>query len=217
VSNKDEVEAALSHDPLDAVEKLTGSYRDNPGLSIMAVMLNGQRKRAALAATDDTAMSVTTPDDFLRIAKEEGFEIVLKEPFAGRDGVQEALWILWHRDGILLVLESYNAYKSVNSAKIYFQSKVDSEGRCKIRRASSSPIRDGVTAFDIDVRDGLRHALANAREGGVLLASWVERPWLWLLTYVESRPGNDYRAINAERIARLPESVRELLGPELAS
>ena len=44
---------------------------------------------------------------------------------------------------------------------------------------------------------------------------WKERPWLWLLNYMDSKEeGYDYNAINEQRIAALPTGVRVMRGPK---
>lgn len=72
---------------------------------------------------------------------------------------------------------------------------------------------NGVMVGHIDGREGFAYFLENARKNGKFLAKWVERPFLWLLTYDEPKvEGYDYNAINAARFAQFPQHVQDAMG-----
>lgn len=70
---------------------------------------------------------------------------------------------------------------------------------------------------DHDCREALKMNVTNLIHNGVFLAKWKKSPFLWLLHYMDTKTeGYDYEKINAERIAMLPEYVRNAINaPEL--
>ena len=72
----------------------------------------------------------------------------------------------------------------------------------------------GIKSGHSDGREALRHGLAKLEKAGEILPVWVDRPFLWLLHYGDTKiPGYNYEAINNERIAMMPEWVREMITP----
>ena len=73
-----------------------------------------------------------------------------------------------------------------------------------------------------DGREGAFTQLAHMEQNGQFITPWLEQPFLWLLTYMDTKDketGNslpsygsgtyDHKAINAERLALLPAEVRK--------
>ena len=60
--------------------------------------------------------------------------------------------------------------------------------------------------------------LGRLAKHGTFVSPWVERPFLWLLNYMDTKTeGYDYKAINEARIAKLPEHVRTCITPSVGS
>lgn len=214
----DNLDQLLKFDPLAEAERTTGnSYKDDPGTSLLGLALalaHGDRKREALQTGDDTHYG-TSFADTLRIYAELGFSVIADRPFQD-DEHTERLVTLW-RDGILATVESYRS--SANSSKIYYNWQPN-EG---VRRQSYTSSGHGhgdplVWVGDHDAREGLRHTLGRLESAGKLLPVWIERPFLWLLSYTDSKtPDYSYEEINATAIEAFPASVRTAITPEAAA
>ena len=114
-----QLDKMLSFDPLASAEDLTGqSYKDDKGtlnLGVGMALLHNDRKRAELAARDDTHFGVSFADA-LRIYESLGFQQISERKFASH-GQEETLTHLW-RAGILAQVESYG--ESINTTKIWY-------------------------------------------------------------------------------------------------
>ena len=203
----------LRFDPLAAAEDLTGeSYKDDEGtmaLGLLMALDHNERKREALSATGDTHYNIGF-DEALGILCSLGFSPVLTDTFDGTyDG--ERFVILWSEDGILAKAESYGA--NLNTAQILYNWRPVDGVRAWDFISSGHVTTDGVLVGYHDAREAVRRNVTRMRENGTFLTSWVERPWLWLLTYMDSKADDyDHTAITAERFARLPERVRSAIG-----
>jgi len=156
--------------------------------------------------------------------------------------VEETFHILWHPDGILAEMDSYKG-KSMNSGKIYynvvfnpdlFQYVYDydtdeqvlapegTRGYCTSDGVSVHDYTSSGSYFDYDgesvwvgdhdSREGVRHKINALREIGAFLPQWRERPFMWLVHHNEN--SDNYEQITEERIARLPEHVRNAITPQ---
>jgi hypothetical protein len=223
--NDETLKEILDFDPLAAAEKLTGkSYKTSEptmALGFLAHLSHGERKKAALAEQDDTQFS-NTVENYTRIIREEGFEKVLDIPFAGRfvewrDPPQESYQIWFHPDGLLLAFDTYRT-DHINGAKFYFNVRFDDPNLRWSLRCSSSCAKSDISVLvgDFDAREAVRFHIRQLRTAGQLLNPWAEQPFLWLLHHMDTEDKNyDYKTINAERIAMLPEHVRTAIGVEV--
>jgi hypothetical protein len=77
------------------------------------------------------------------------------------------------------------------------------------------PLSGGGGVYEsLDCREAIRYYLGKMRETGTFLPVWENRPFLWLLHYMDTKDeGYDYKAITASRIAQLPEHVRNAITP----
>ena len=206
----------LSFDPLAEAERVSGkSYKHDEGTLGLGMLLNlrhAEQKRAALAEAGDTHFS-SSWDEQMAVFADLGFTVLLVDQFRGRDypddpASPERYAVLWHPDGILGTCESYR-WSGRNNAKIYYNLNIG-ENRDIWHATSSGHLSGDVWVGDHDVCEGLRFKIATLREVGTFLNPWAERPFLWLLTYVEPDvPSYDYKAITEARIARLPEHVQK--------
>lgn len=209
----------LKFDAMDAAEKLTGmSYKASEatsaigmGLFIGANNLKGQ----VLNSLNDTH-SRTTLAEYLRIATEEGFDIVLEVPFIGNHA-EEKLFVLFNQaDGILLCFDTYGGDK-VNGGHFYYN-WIPGDWREVYQFTSSGGFREInghlIWSGDHDCREALRAHLAGLRDHGKFVTPWKEQPFLWLLHYVDTKvEGYDYKAINQSRIDQFPDEVKNAVRP----
>lgn len=210
----EELQKLLSFDPLSEAKKLTGkSYKDDLTTELLgfglAISAN-RRKTAALANAGDTHMGMEFAA-FVSVAAAEGFVELWRTPIAG-DYADQAV-IMWKAaEGLLLFAESYWGGESTNSARVYFNLGLNAEQ--SYPHGCSGGWHDGCFIGNFDAREGLRHHVSELRKHGTLLDRWIKRPWLWLLTYQDSKPQNyDHAAINAERISKLPADVQLAITP----
>lgn len=207
-----DLRTALDFDPLLAAEKVTGqSYKDDDDtarLGLGLALMHNQRKESLLRRARDSYFAMPFAEQ-LDLFGDLGFEEVYRETFDGH-GDDETYVILWHPDGILATCESYGTHR--NSAKVYYNYR-HPDGYPGGHLTSGGGMRDGVWVGNHDAREGVRHNLDAMRAEGEFLPVWVERPFLWLLNYSESKGDYDYAAINAAKIARLPVDVQWRITP----
>jgi hypothetical protein len=212
----DKIQELMEYDPIAEAEKLTGqrtgsSLKDpTAALGFIGHIQKGETLKGLLMLQDDTHWGCTFKD-LIRIAEEEGFEVVLRDPTVDGD----ELIIAWNPAGILLYAESYSAGKSINTAKIdYFFEGNEGESYPHIAGGVSRGYEGGKLHIGKDVREGFRHHLNGARACGSFIPQWPATPFLWLLSYSDSKvEGYDYKAISMARIKRLPEHVQRAINP----
>jgi len=207
----DQIREMLSFDAFSQAEKLTGkSYKDDELTSEVGMMLSFERSsqvHSALESMGDTPFSCRF-DEYLRIAKDEGFIEVLNVPFIGHDDRNETMVIMWHPMGILLKSDSCGEYR--NTADAYFNWQAHRASGHYGISGGYSP--DGFLGEGLDMREGLRYKMRMLKRDGVTLNPWKVKPFMWLLTYMEgSAESRDYKSINAARIALMPEDVRNAI------
>lgn len=214
----EDISRLLTFDPLSAAEKMSGdSYKDSPAtmaLGLALAMNHNAAKAAALQETSDSYFSMDFAGQ-LAVFADLGFTEVYREEFAGTYGPDTYI-ILWHADGILATCESYNGTDR-NAAKVYYNFRQADGGYPGYPLTSSGRMYGDVWVGDHDAREGIRHNLDALRAAGEFLPQWTERPFLWLLNYSEEEGNYDYVAINASKIARLPDEVRAAITPEVSS
>jgi hypothetical protein len=217
----------LDYDALNEVERTTGrSYKDDEGAMALGFLLHVAHNSAldrALSDRDDTCLQ-NQLDRYQRIIGEEGFELALRLPFTSPfpEKVDEALFIYFHpTDAILLVFDTYGSDR-VSGGKFYYNWRTNQRGypSCitssggwnAVPESSREWMPQWVWAGDHDCREALRHNIRGLREHGTFVNPWTHRPFMWLLHHADTKvPDFDYKAINAERIAMLPEHVRKAI------
>lgn len=220
-------DALLTFDPLSAAEEVTGhSYKNDEATGLIGMLIamhHGEIKNQHLTELDDTVLS-NDLDRYTRIITELGFEQVLDVPFDAPgwnddDPVRhEHLYIYARRDGLLLCFDTYDSVR-VNGGKVYYCWKPNPD--CERWNCTSSggmyEAEDGTRywAGDHDCREALRHNLQKLQDNGSFLPQWPigNGIFLWLLHYQDTKQqGYDYKAINEERLALLPDWVRLMIG-----
>lgn len=219
MSDSNRIADLLAYDALSEAERITGeSYKNDESTSAIGFglhLMHARDKEAALAEAHDSHFRMDLAD-ILALFADLGFEEVLCDDFKGtarndEPAPAETFRILWHADGLLATVESYGT-TGHNMSKVYYNLKVTDETNLW-SRTSSGHFADGVWVGDHDAREGIRTKLSRLREVGDFLPVWVERPFLWLVNYAETkRDGYDYAAINKDRISRLPENLRKAIG-----
>jgi hypothetical protein len=148
---------------------------------------------------------------YIKVLSEEGFREVLQLPFIGWNGQHESFSIYFHdRDGILLSLYTLGGDR-VHGGSFFFNWRPNYNSRSEID--SLYPMANWTVKGDrkiflgcVDSRENLRWKLQELRQNGVFIKPWPKRPWLWLLHSEDER--SNFREINDERIALLPEEVQ---------
>lgn len=224
MSTPDAITRLLSYDPLADAEDVTGlSYKEDPvtqSLGFGLHLMHAQHKAAALQETHDSWFNMPLAET-LDLHADLGFSEVLTVPFVDADDTPETYHVLWHEDGLLATVESYQTTGRNNSKLYYnFEFRGDIEDRFGYT-SSGSFHRESYDAGRFvwvgnhDTREGLRSTIERFRTAGDFLSTWVERPFLWLLTYADSKvDGYDYEQINGDRINQLPEHVRAAITPD---
>lgn len=217
----------LNVDPLALAEKITGqSYKTDHETMMagFALALNqNKRIKEAAEAADDYHYGIKFPNA-VRIAESEGFKEVGRVEFKGKvwnEGdiaPDEVMLFMWHDDGLFLMLESYRGTGedgSLNMGTVYFNWKCNDQNRPFFPKSSGSCEKVGDEYIHVgnrDVRDGLRYVCRELRSKGTILNDWVTCGWLWLLHYMDTKAEDyNYKQINAERYAKLPEHVRNTM------
>lgn len=211
-----ELKEALAFDPLAEAERLTGlSYKKNDAVTALGFgLMRKQREQtnALLFLNRDTNAFGQSLQEYLEIIADMGFQQILEDPVEGTDDTYR---IFWREDGVLLNVEGYNGNRSVNSAAAYLNYAGPRDPLTCTNGLAAEV--DGVDVWDchLDAREGFRFSLAEMSAAGRILPAWIKRPFLWLLTYKESKvEGYDHEAITESRIARLPESVQKAITPQ---
>lgn len=233
----------LNRDPMAEVERVTReSYEEDSAtaaLGILAHMEHSEAKRQALAAIGDTHYGMSL-DDFLEVAKAQGFCTVHEHEFTSKDGASETYRIMFPgdpvREAVLLTVESFtwsseDKVPTANYARVYFEHEHDAGVWASL--GSSMPVKipegRGVVrrTGEVDVREAMVTKLAEVREQGTIVPVW-QRDWadplMWVPTLMDRTEGEDYdpktwrersvreRAKTLGRARTLPPYVQHALG-----
>ena len=228
-----ELDNALKFDSLSEAEKITGkSYKTDKATESLGMAMffeHNKEKNRLLADADDTVFN-STVEDYLRIAKDAGFELLLKEPLPVIEN-QDYIYILWHDEySILLEFDSYWGNKSVNGGRFYYNIELaDRENmHWSVTSSGSSYALDGSQKFekggrlvwcgDHDCREGLRHHINQLAAHGTFLKTWVHNSIFALTGYSDLPKDTDrshdesmvlYDSITQKRVEKLPKEVQE--------
>ncbi len=177
-------------------------------LGALLAMTNAQNKRRLMAESNDVSMQ-STLEEWLAVVADLGFDVLLDEPI---EGTEDRLRVFW-RDGVLLKMDSYWGNTSVNSANFVCNWKGERNDLFSCSNGYAGEI-DGLSVWDVnvDAREALRFHIEQLEQRGVILPKWIKSPFLWLLSYQDSKqPNYDYKKINAERISQFPDFVRNAM------
>ena len=217
----------LNFDPVAVAEAIVPRHEEGADMLMLAMAFShGARKKEHLQSIGDSHWSMPFNDMITMILK-EGFVEIYKKDFIDNqypddeDGERtESHFVFFNaNDGILITLESY--HNAVNNAKMYYNIELNDDAD---RSCTSSGgyvgknAQGGYNTFSggHDIREGFRYHLNRLRANGKFLAKWVERPFLWLLTYMETKSGYgkyDYEDINESVIIQFPQNVIDAITP----
>lgn len=243
--NDKAIKAALEFDPLYEAERVVGeSYKNNEavaGLGMLFTVTAARQKEALLKAAGDTTFQ-NKLDRYISIVKGAGFEQVLalpfqssREPYFGEEvNPPETLFVFAHREGMLLVFDTYRT-DSVNGSELYFEITVNEPGKWPSMTNASGEFTDydrnnpenACSRFNgsFDAREGLLFHIREVRNAGTLHNPWENKnSWLWLNHYADShtaekiREREGYAAESAfwknntkKRLEMLPAWVQEMI------
>jgi hypothetical protein len=157
-----------------------------------------------------------TMDEHVNSLHALGFETVLEDDFIGHNvKINESFLVLWHPDGVLAAVESFDAVYCASS-KLYYNVRTSLSMLDEYYRY----VQNGYLTDDLvwvgsnDSRDNVESTFNGLSVFGTTLNPWVSRPDLRLVTYVEGQDSNiDSLETTEERISRLPENVRKAITP----
>lgn len=208
------IRGLLKYDFLSEAEIITGqSYKEDENTTAVGWLLmseNRDTKNKLLDLNDDTKLT-NNLDNYLRITKDEGFDVVLKEDFYG-NGCPESLFVLWNdENAILLVFDTYEGcYVNGGGFSYNWKPKSILSEECQNVMTGGCLNSDGIWIGKKDCREALRLHLSDLRENGIFVKPWVKSPFLWLLHYMDTKNKDyNYKEITAQRIAKFPEYVRK--------
>lgn len=215
----------LNFDPVATAEDLIGKrHKDwdvEEGKSALGlVMLANQSKREHLERLGDTHYGITWKD-FIEIAKAYGFKCGFCQKFIGtgwsdEKGIEEEEIIFFHEEkGLILHAESFDG-KSVNSAKVYGEVKINetfTENQCDaLNGCSHGGNGNGTMYFNVDVREGFRFHLDALSEAFEFSTSWTKVQFLWFLNYMDTEKKNyNYEKINKQKIKACTPEVKKII------
>ena len=213
--------------------------KDTEALGVMMHLRHVQHVNDMLVAAGDTSFSRDAgwtlnslkQAGFVVLLKES----FAGEGYHGEPAPDERFYILFcERRGILVTMETYGRGSEtrpeggVNTLKFYLNWRPNTPDS-QITGYSGHCIKDPGAKFVVpenkaweqpahpalafvvgyDGREGMFSRLQQLEETGEFITPWLEAPFLWLLTYMDTKPkGYDHKAITAARIAKLPESVQ---------
>ena len=211
----------LNRDALAEAEQSLGlSHHGNDDVAFLGIakMMDINDKRRAMATLCRDTYFDMPLSDYIDCIQQIGFQKVYHKPFSAmhcgekRDCEHFMFWE--NKRGILLHFDTYYG-KSINGGKFYYNIKPkDVDNHEWHRHTSSGGLRDGVWAGDHDCREAVKHHIQMLEEYADFLPVWKEDPFLWLLNWSDSKKeGYDYKAINAERISKLPLHIQKAITP----
>jgi len=203
-------------DPLAIAEKITKkSYKEDKATGWMGLALQIEKNKQlqqTLSFNRDVYSNMPL-NEYIATIKRWGFEEVLYLDIPSTEYDSGNKYRIFWCDGLLLSFDSYSGDKIVNSGHLLFQLHINENVDWSVfPKCSHSPISETYVAGSIDCREGLANKLAGAAACGTFLQKWKLKEFMWLLHYQDTKvKGYDYNKINAERVAMLPQHVRDAI------
>jgi hypothetical protein len=208
----------LSFDPLSEAEKATGKdYHNDESTSLLGLGLaitHNQRKDSLLKSMGDTSFT-NDLQDYQQIIEAEGFVKIIELPFFSESSEKDESYFIYFNTekGILLSFDTFSGRRSVNGGSFYYNWLPDKNNENWFRLTSSGGFTKDVWVGCHDCREALRLNIRNLANNGKFVTPWVDEPFLWLLHHGDTKnEGYDYKKINEQRIAMLPDFVKEAIG-----
>lgn len=217
----EQIDELLAIDPIAKAEKIIGRGLSNEiaALGLLFQMDKSERVAKALSEMGDVDGFHQDVETYINILKSAGFQQILVEDIPQTNDKFYVFWL----DGVLVSFDTYWGHKSINGGNVYLNYEFEDTRNnwFILSGCSHGPIHSesgkGTTVtrtVSIDCRQALLHKLNQMRINGTILKKWKQRPFLWLLHYMDTKvDGYDYDAINEQRISQFPIEVREAISP----
>jgi len=212
-------------DPVATAETEMGSREAGLPLALNLMGEFTAMKRELLTAMEDIHFS-SKFSEALDVLKKLGFEIIYTgymsdyNPNDERDTPHlDTFHVLWNPMGLLATAESYSG-NHVNTIKVmgnWVGERKDlgwgiSNGGVWINHEARYDTHPDAWVFDFDGQEGVKHNLEHLLEKGKFLTEWLECPFLWFLTYMDTKVKNyDRKAINERVFNTFPKHVQEAM------
>lgn len=221
-------------DPMQTAIDLTGEEhsRETVGLGMLLAIEKSAQMEYELRKAKDVYGDMPFKE-VLAILEEDKWEKLLEEdiPFDEKDqsyidyckNVQDKFMIFW-KNGILLVLDTFWGQRQLNSMSIYFE--VKSHSRRHLFCANGGSIGfiaesdDGALIWDVHSgvnNNGFRTYLAQIQEFGTICETWYKNPkhkkFLSLSHYADKQLSlYNYEFFAQKRIDQFPDHIVKSMG-----
>lgn len=155
----------------------------------------------------------TSLEDYLKVLEKQGFQVVLKAPFIGRGWKnlqwhpQDELYLVYWRSPIIVAFDTFEMNR-VNGGFVWYNWL--SHQKEKFHLENGYWINDNLLIGKHDCRVDFVRTLDMLEKNGTFISPWIEHK-LWLVNYVERYENRD-EVITKERLALLPQDIRECIG-----
>lgn len=211
----------MSLDPLGEIEDRTGIHHSHPVLGDLATVVSiplFQAKGAVIEremrARGDTFPEMTL-SDYENALAAEGFELVLTEPVEVHSySAPSDLLVHAHPAGMLAYVCTYGEDRRPGGMNPNLVLNWRGDTSALPFGFSGTTTKAETTDLRINIDTGLRLRLAALRALGEVVSPWEKQPFIYLLSYKEGcdrQSFGTYKALNAERIAKLPTWVRAFM------
>lgn len=207
---KDDIRAALKVDVTRILEKQKSkSYKDfnkleNAELLASQVVFNVAKNKLLDEAGDSNYGSSVFEYDL--ILTDIGFKKVFEQKFDSTSSGQEEVQRIWIYGGVVLHYDTYAGH--INKSTFYYNWRpFDFEGREWYNYIDSGHLHETENVW-IGYHHGIeavRFHIEELKSAGEFLNPWIERPFLWFLTHMDTKGEYDYDAINSDIIKKTPE------------
>ena len=151
--------------------------------------------------------------EYIKLVEEIGFRQALKVDFKGYENRDEVFYIYWDTNhGILLCFDTYGI--NVNGGHFYYN-WIPKNRQVAYKYTSSGGFEkhndEMVWVGYHDCREDIDVNIRNLSENGEFVVPWKDRPFLWLLHFRDEEKYGDneeYKEVNKQRIAMLPEGIQ---------
>lgn len=159
---------------------------------------------------------------FIEIAKSYGFKCGFCQKFTvtgwlNKKGIEEEEIIFFHEEkGLILYAESLGG-KSVNSAKVYGEVKInekleENQYYALYGCSAYGRNRNGTMSIEVDVRQGFLSHLEAISKAFKFSTKWTKVPFLWFLNYMENEKDDfNYKKITEQKIKACTPEVRKII------
>jgi len=162
--------------------------------------LHSHLRYSILKLNDDTILKEDT-NNYLKIAKDLGFEIALEFPYYGYNGddiTHEYLYVLWHNDyGILLkfytlqMLTDVGVTKSIVQAGTLYYNYCPNNNQYIPDVMGDGYFKDRTWIGNNDCREALRLKMKLLKENGKFVVPWIKKPEVNLCHFGENNKVSD--------------------------